>query len=1464
MPLLLPDSLVARRCGLLVRLTLALLLLLPALGWAQAPSVGQMLNPNGTLRPGARGSFSTTGYQMTRSAQTGGPVFRPTGADDENWQDGFDFPGMDGSITALAVDGEGIVYAGGFFTYAGGTLVSYIAQWDGTRWSPLGAGLGGTVLALAVDDNDHVYAGGRFTTAGGAAANRVARWDGTRWSPLGAGVNDDVFTLTVDAGGNLYAGGKFTTAGTVGANRVAKWDGTAWSGMGVGMNAYVYALAADESGTLYAGGEFTSAGGINVSYVAQWNGTRWSPLGAGVNKAVNALVVDGNGTLYAGGGFTFAGSVSASRLAKWNGSTWNALGSGVNGDVNELAVDESGNVYVGGGFTTAGGAAANCLAKWRGTGWSTLGAGSSSTSVGALAVDGSGRLYANGNFTGAGSRASDRVSSWDGTRWSVLGAGMDNLVSALAVDGSGNVYAAGTFLTAGGTGANRIAKWDGTRWSALGAGLNNAVYALAVDGSGNLYAGGEFTQAGGAAANRVAKWNGTAWSTLGVGVSSTVLALTVDGGGNLYAAGYFTQAGGAAANRVAKWNGTSWSGLGTGMDYLVSTLAADGSGNVYAGGVFTQAGGTLANHIAKWDGTRWNALSSGLNSYVDALAVDGSGNVYAGGVFTRAGSTPVNHVAKWDGTSWSALGAGLDGDAKALAVDGNGRVYVGGLFLRAGGVLVNYIARWDGTSWSPPGTGLNGAVSALASDGRANVYAGGQFTRVGDGSKATAYFGVYQTAGPLPVIQSVGVVNGGTTSTSPLTFTVTFSEAVLGFTAADVVVTNGTVSDFTGTGATYTFRLTPTITGPVTVRVPANGAQNPAGGGNRATARFGFAYTAPATTWTGAVSTDWFAAGNWTGGVPTTNFEVTIPAGAARYPVLGGGTAGARSLTLASGAALTQTGGTLELLEAFRNAGTFSATGGLVALTGSRRQRLGGPGSTVFWNLTVGANRAALTGTAALQRLLTLNGRLATNGQPFTLRSSATATAMVINNGSAAVVGPTTVQRYLDPGRNPGLGYRFFSSPVQAATVGELATAGFTPVVNPAYNTAARPDSVLPLPTVLGYNQDRLYGANPAIPPFERGYFSPAALTDHLVAGRGYLVNIAAPETVALTGTLQNGAVPVGFLTRGVGADVGWHLLGNPYPAPLDWNLVRTSLPTGVQDVVYVFQSDSQYTGTYQFYQNGVGSLPGGLIASMQSFFVRVSQPVPAFSFQNSWRATSYQNPAFSRPAADTRPSVQLDLITAQGTHEPTFVYFEAGATAGFDPRFDADKLPNTTGLNLVSVAATGQALAVNGLPELTGTAVAVPLTADVPAPGSYALAAPSLANVPASTLVELVDNLSGTRYNLRQLPAAGYAFRADARRVAGRFELHVRPNAVLAAGSPALAPQVRAYPNPAHAQLTIARPVGGPASATLLNAVGQVVRTVALPTAETTFSVAGIPKGLYLVRVVVNGQTVTQRLVVE
>jgi hypothetical protein len=525
---------------------------------------------------------------------------------------------------------------------------------------------------------------------------------------------------------------------------------------------------------------------------------------------------------------------------------------------------------------------------------------------------------------------------------------------------------------------------------------------------------------------------------------------------------------------------------------------------------------------------------------------------------------------------------------------------------------------------------------------------------------------------------------------------------------------------------------------------------------------------------------------------------------------------------------------------------------------------------------TTNANDVTLTSPTSVAQVLTIGaaGNLVTNNAtPLTLLSSSTGTALVVNSSTGVVSGNATVQRYIDPSLNPGLGYRHYSAPVSTTTVADLATSGFTPEVNAAYNAATAPTSVAPFPTVYGYDDSRLSLAN-NLAPFDKGFISPAALSDQLAVGRGYTVNIGARELVNFQGTLTTGDRSLSLTsTRPTYSDGGWQLLGNPYPAPLDYSLVAATDRQGLEGAIYVYHSTGPYVGNYRSYVNGIGNpvLPLG-----QGFFARVAagQTTATMTFRNSQRLTTPNGTTFQRTAADPRPQMQLELraSTSPAESDTFYAYAESSATPAFDTQYDAGKLPNPTGLNLASVATSGEAMAIAGYPAFAATTV-LPLTVGVPAAGAYTLEAAALTNLPTGLIAYLHDNQTGQAVPL--VVGTLYNFNVTASQAAavitGRFTLQFSPAATLATAASLRAAEVSVYPNPAHERFMVIVPAVAQATtvqAELLNTLGQVVRrqAAALPAAGTTLTVetADLATGVYSLHLQAAGNTLTKRVVVQ
>ena len=710
-------------------------------------SVASILRADGSLRPGAHGSFSPKGYRMVLGHH-GAPRFVRAGvaaAGDTSWDDRFGLPGVQNGIeatqvNAIAVNGSD-VYVGGIFTSAGDAPHSYVAEWDGQAWQNLSGGVSGApsgespeVDALAVSGTT-LYVGGIFTTAhNGATAvtvDDVAAWNTqtSAWSALGTGVAAGTTcgfcVVKVDAfavsGTSVFAAGSFGKAGTVAANSIALWNGSAWSALGKG---------------LYS---------CNIC----------SPVQAGT---VTSLALSGT-TLYAGGTFDHAGTVAANNVASWNtgSAAWSALGSGVvagfEGGVFALALNGT-SLIVGGDFTKAGSVAVNSLAVWSGSAWSALDGAKSGVTIGTAASGAEGQvlallvsgttLYVGGNFDhlqpGAvatkGGLASFSLST---PAWTVLPmAQATATVNSFAAGPGSGTYVGGSFDTGGplvsGLYLDNIGLLTGSTWTALGQGVTNGEngrgFGIALaHGTAGEYLGGSFDQTGSVLTNGVSLWNGTTWKSLGSGI-----------------------AGGSGA---------------TGP--MVFAIAVNNT-QVFIGGDFSSVNGVAAKNIAVYSGGTWHAVGGGTDSAVESLAING-GYVYAGGGFSQAGGANTGApVARWKlGTAftskagWSALGPLFGGgDVTSIAFDGP-EVFLGGNLLdcvvnspcdngtttgttpceTASGYDINGLIMWDtttpGTWYYPFGCGVTVSSGATATPGTVNslllvgktLYVGGYFDHVG-------------------------------------------------------------------------------------------------------------------------------------------------------------------------------------------------------------------------------------------------------------------------------------------------------------------------------------------------------------------------------------------------------------------------------------------------------------------------------------------------------------------------------------------------------------------------------------------------------------------------------------------------------------------------------------------------------------------------------------------------------------
>ncbi|HET9502407.1 MAG TPA: T9SS type A sorting domain-containing protein [Hymenobacter sp.] len=1471
--------------------------------WAKG-TTGTSIDVGTDIATDASGNVAITGY-TSRTANFGntaitvsgnyydGYVAKLDGAGNWLWAKGFGGSSSDQG-SGVAFDASGNVFVTGLFsatapfgstslTSAGGydIFVAKLAANGTWSWVKQAGGSGydqGNDLALDASGNVWAiasYAGtGSFgsTSLSSVGSDDIAVLKLTNagawsWAKSAGGPGRDQGSgIAIAPNGSALISGTFngslalgsttlTSAGNGDNLVVASLSGTgawSWAKNALGTGASV---AADASGNAVLAGTFGGAASFgsttltsndtdNTLFIAKTSATdwKWAAQGnAGTNTIITATAAEAGGNTLVLGTFTGSttfGSTTLTSQGRQDGfvgkrdaaGNWlwvKAFGGSGYDLANGLALDASGNVVLTGAFTgtgTFGGLTLTSAAQYGNQ----------------LFVA---KLDANGNWLWAKTATSPTAT--------VQGTGV-------ALDASGNVLLTGYFY---GT-----ANFGGTSLTSA-AQYNDQLFVAKLDAAGSWLWAQTGTTTGrvqGASVQVDASGN--------VFVTGSYSGTTSFGSTSLTTADQYTT--NLFVTKLSAGGSWQWAKAATGAGSVQgSRLALDASGSVFLTGYFsgtasfggTSLASTGANSytynvfLAKLDGAgawQWAKLAGGTDSQQSTdLVLDATGNPVLAGFFNGTatfGSTSLSSaggsdafVAKANASGswlWAKRAGGISYDqANSLAITGTGDIVVGGYIMLSNnmGTSIPASASFDALTIAGPISGNTGFLATLASPLAIvsftpdNGLAGTSVVLTGRGFTSVSSVQFNGTSAPGFVVNSatqitVSVPAGATTGPLSVTTAAGTATSARPFTVpADLVVSNAQPISGTYRNVTVTNTGTATLAGNLTVlgtlAVQSGGQLNAK---TYVVAGSSFVLADGGTLSTGHPAG--LAASGSTGSIQTTTRTFAPDA---NY-VYGSAVAGSE----------TGTG----LPAQVRSLSVQDVSGSAPA-------------------------GVQLTNDVAIAQVLRLDYDLATNGKTLTLLSTPTAGSALVHNNGGVVVGAATVQRAIDPTLNAGLGYRQFSAPVGNTTVADLATAGFVPVVNPAYNTSATPTAETPFPTVYGYDQSRLALAN-NLDIFDKGWVSPAALTDALAVGRGYTVNLPASEVVDFMGTLNNGdlAVPLSRNSDATAPAAGWQLLGNPYPAPLDLSLVAAADRVNLDAATYVSQSLGQYSTQYRAYVNGLSTngANNSIVPSGQGFFVRVAagQTTGSFTFRNSQRLTAFDvTTSVQRPTADARPQVHLALRGTGAATDAAIVYFESGATAGLDAQFDAAKLPNSTGLNLSTAATTGQALAIDGRALPTGS-LTVPLNVYVPATGTYTLHAEQLLNL-TNLRVYLRDLQLGTLTDLAQQPS--YSFSQNAAFLGARFELVINPQTALATTA-ATSAQVAVYPNPARTVAYVELPAAlgtQPVAAALLDALGREVRTATLAAQGARahqLGLAGLPAGVYTLRLSTSAGVVAKRLVVE
>ena len=336
-------------------------------------------------------------FTVTLSAPTGGAVLGVpavatvrivdndrVGSVDADFATGV---GANGSVAAVAVQGDGRVVIAGNFTAVNGTNINRLARLGSNGALDLtfnvGLGLDNIGYALAVQADGSVLVGGSFTRVNGTSQPYLARLttNGALDATFAPVLNGPVVSIVVLAGGQVLIGGDFTSVQGQSRNRIARLnaDGSldAWAGVGGGADGIVYALGVQSDGKVLVGGLFNNVHGFARTRLARLNAADGSldvPYNpdTGAGSQIYAVAVQADDRVIIGGSFARVNSSSRTNLTRLNvdGTVDFAYtsGAGPNSTVRALSLDAAGRLSVGGDFTSFNGVGRNRVARLNPTG----------------------------------------------------------------------------------------------------------------------------------------------------------------------------------------------------------------------------------------------------------------------------------------------------------------------------------------------------------------------------------------------------------------------------------------------------------------------------------------------------------------------------------------------------------------------------------------------------------------------------------------------------------------------------------------------------------------------------------------------------------------------------------------------------------------------------------------------------------------------------------------------------------------------------------------------------------------------------------------------------------------------------------------------------------------------------------------------------------------------------------------
>ncbi|MBS2098969.1 Ig-like domain-containing protein [Carboxylicivirga linearis] len=394
--------------------------------------------------------------------------------------------------------------------------------------------------------------------------------------------------------------------------------------------------------------------------------------------------------------------------------------------------------------------------------------------------------------------------------------------------------------------------------------------------------------------------------------------------------------------------------------------------------------------------------------------------------------------------------------------------------------------------------------------------------------------------------------------------------------------------------------------------------------------------------------------------------------------------------------------------------------------------------------LSTATNMPVIDGATTIQNILidagaslsiTTNGDLTVNGD-LTLNSSndeLIGNASLINNGSISVDNSNVhIHQRISSSSNA----YYISSPVSGVTMNDI-------------------------------------GCDYGMSYYDNTLDSYAWMTgnDFLSTGTGYL--LYSYSNLEFSGAINDANQYLIPLLRTANAGLGWNLVGNPYPASINWDLIDEALKVDIVDAIWIYLNDQGLYGTYSPIAGGI-NLNNGEIPSNHSFWLKVLEGNYTSGSITLPKTSLVSNSKTILKSTKSSSSVRIKLAGFNDSFKDETAIAFSDLCDNLQDKYDAEKkFSSNKNYFQIYTIEPFNSLAINSKAALTTEDISIHIGFRAPKTGSFSIKAVELSNIPTNKKVLLEDTYNETIINLSEQDSYSFSVNKSGNNN-DRFIIHI------------------------------------------------------------------------------------------